>query len=254
MNAYPNPKLPNFIQIWIYRFSGQMGPLWSAAWPPASCRPGNATRQFPPWAEAAPLCKSALSTSVASLKWFLVESVQLPGGLQLCFLGRGCASPEKQFLLCSPCLGGSCAEGYQQQVRARGSGTLPYSLGWRKKCTKLIEVSIMLMWKKLLWLQRLPGSQYKWNPQAKYGGCWLRGSLRGHLSTESYGLYCSHLLSPQEYPSQLPELFHWLCWCPWTVTYHWNLKSQVAVSVGLKGVWGVFEEETGESHRKQVSD
>lgn len=101
MNAYPNPKLPNFIQIWIYRFSGQMGPLWSTAWPPASCRPGNATRQFPRSAEAAPLCKSALSCSVASLKWSLVESVQLPSGLQLCFPGCGCASPKKQFCLCS---------------------------------------------------------------------------------------------------------------------------------------------------------
>lgn len=53
--------------------------------------------------------------------------------------------PEKAVSALLLCLGDSCGEGYQQQVMARGSGTLPYSRGMEKKCTKLIKVPIVLM-------------------------------------------------------------------------------------------------------------
>lgn len=51
--------------------------------------------------EALLLCKSAFSSPVTCLKWSLVESVRLPGGLQLRFSVHGCASQNMQLQLSS---------------------------------------------------------------------------------------------------------------------------------------------------------
>lgn len=162
MNAYPNPKLPNFIQIWIYRFSGQMGPFWSAAWPRALRRPENATQQFPCWGEALPLCKSALSSLETCLKWSLVEIVKLPGGFQ-----HWCPDHHRKCSFSSPL----CGECYHQQGKARCSVTLPCSCGIQT-CSQInlqeITNSHSLSVKNVTSsVQTVPGACGKQTPQAK---------------------------------------------------------------------------------------
>lgn len=249
MNAYPNPKLPNFIQIWIYRFSGQMGPLWSAAWPPASRGPGNATRQFPRRREALPLCKSALSSPVTCLKRSLAESVKLAGGFQLCFSAPGPASITGN--AASALLGLEDRGGQGCGIRLPALQLWDAALlssKWLGMKMGESNISSYSANEKNFVYKNCSRSPWERQPPAKVspakpscGDQWLRGSLCGHLMwpqvAVSFTLY--HLLCL--FGKILFFLFRCLYWIAepqdsiWTVTCHGNLKWQLAISVGCQG-------------------
>lgn len=128
-------------------------------------------------------------------------------------LSRTCLCiPEKAVSALLPCLGDSCRERCQQQVRARRSGTLPYSHGMEKKCTKLIKAPTVLTRKKCFGYTGFQEPRRSEVPKPQ----WVLPSQTWCLLAQGKSAWTSEhrelwpLLSPQEYPSQFPELFHCL--------------------------------------------